>query len=397
LYKTHLWLGIVSGIVLFIVCLTGTLLVFEHDIKHFLARDKYISRPNMPLLNINDLITKVEQDTNGKIAILIMGINADRANTTVYKANIKIQDKKNTGTNNEFIHKGYIIDPYTGESFENIPDQSEKRLNSIINILEGLHVSLFLPSPIGEFIVGSATLIFVIIALSGLCLWLPANFRNKKAWFNGFLIRFRKGKSQLIFDLHKTLGFYALIPVLLMALTGLAWSFNWYSNGIQMIFNAKPYSNPRCKSLPQSPDAKPLPLGFFYKKADELLGVNTGGRRNFYTPDSEDDSVLVMDYMDYSIGMFKLTAHSRIQFDQYTGEVLRLERFDDLPIGKKIVFLFPTLHYGSVFGLPTKIIYFIAGLIATTLPVTGVIIWWRKLRNLRKTKNNQRKSAKSAD
>jgi uncharacterized iron-regulated membrane protein len=96
-------------------------------------------------------------------------------------------------------------------------------------------------------------------------------------------------------------------------------------------------------------------------------------------------------------GMLKLSVTDNIQFDQYTGEVLRFDLFEDRPLGSRIVALFPALHYGNILGLPTKIIYFLACLIATTLPITGVIIWWRKLRNLRKTKNNQRQSAKSAD
>jgi uncharacterized iron-regulated membrane protein len=69
-----------------------------------------------------------------------------------------------------------------------------------------------------------------------------------------------------------------------------------------------------------------------------------------------------------------------------TGEVLKFERFGDLPAASKFVSLFLQLHTGDIIGFPTKIIYFLACLIATTLPVTGVMIWLRKLRNLRKAK-----------
>jgi uncharacterized iron-regulated membrane protein len=158
----------------------------------------------------------------------------------------------------------HSVDPYTGEI--SILEKTFSPSGEFFYVVRRLHQTLLLPNPIGEFVVGSATLIFVIVALSGLCLWLPANFRNKKAWANGFLVRFRKGKSQLFYDLHKTLGFYALIPVLLMALTGLAWSFQWYSNGVQIIFNARPHSNLEIKSPPKNPGVKRLPLDFFDKK-----------------------------------------------------------------------------------------------------------------------------------
>jgi uncharacterized iron-regulated membrane protein len=234
-------------------------------------------------------------------------------------------------------------------------------------------------------IVGSATLIFVIVALSGFCLWLPANFRNKKAWTNGFLIRFRKGKNQFIKDIHKTLGFYALIPVLLMALTGLTWSFQWYRNGVRTIFNDQFVQSPPIKSPPKYPNAQRLPLKFFAKKADEL--IEQKGSRTFSIPEQQDSPIIIVDIVERWRGTLNLESAERIYFDQYTGEVLQIERLKDLPAGTKFVLLFYALHVGSIFGLPSKIIYFIACLIATTLPITGVMIWWRKLRNLRKAKN----------
>ncbi|WP_234364399.1 PepSY domain-containing protein [Lunatibacter salilacus] len=41
---------------------------------------------------------------------------------------------------------------------------------------------------------------------------------------------------------------------------------------------------------------------------------------------------------------------------------------------------------GDVYGTFTKILYFIACLIATTLPVTGTLIWINKMQNKKKKK-----------
>jgi uncharacterized iron-regulated membrane protein len=172
--------------------------------------------------------------------------------------------------------------------------------------------------------------------------------------------------------------------MLLMALTGLAWSFQWFNNGVQMIFNAEPNTYIPVKSSLKNPDAKRLPLDFFDKKADEILVPHKRGSRRIYVPNLNNDPVMIMEWRK---GMLNLGAFDRIQFDQHTGEVLKFDRFEDKPIGTKIISLFPLLHTGSIFGLPTQIIYLIACLIATTLPITGVMIWWRKLRNLRKAKN----------
>lgn len=50
------------------------------------------------------------------------------------------------------------------------------------------------------------------------------------------------------------------------------------------------------------------------------------------------------------------------------------------------------LHTGKMMGLPYKIILFVAGIIMTSLPVTGFIIWYKKVRG--KTKSNQKRNKK---
>jgi uncharacterized iron-regulated membrane protein len=145
-----------------------------------------------------------------------------------------------------------------------------------------------------------------------------------------------------------------------------------------MIFHDQPFRifhEHSLKSPPKNSDAKRLPLEFFVKKADEL--IEHKGLRNFYIPEHEDGVIIVL---EKRLGTLELAVWDKIQFDQYTGEVLKIERFDDLPAGSKFVSLFLQLHTGDIIGLPTKLIYFIASLIATTLPITGILIWWKKLR-----------------
>jgi uncharacterized iron-regulated membrane protein len=373
----HLWLGIISGIVVFIVCLSGTLWVFHQEISNFFEQDSdFVSLPDKLPLNIDELVAKVEQNTKGNVFIVN---TLNRQNDTAYYMIVKKENGNNIGAKRKFHNEFHLINPYTGETLIKRPNP----LNGFFRNILILHRTLFLPQPYGRIMIGSSTLIFVIVALSGFCLWLPTNFYNKKSWKSSLLIRFHKGKNHLLYDLHRTLGFYALIPILVMALTGLTWSFNWYNKIIRTIFHAQYVQSPPIKSPPKYPNAKRLPLEFFAKKADELIGQK--GFRNFYIPEQEDSPVVIRETWR---GILELTVWEKIYFDQYTGEVLRFERFKDIPAGTKLGALFYQLHTGEIFGLPTKIIYFLACLIATTLPVTGIIIWWRKLRKIRKNTNS---------
>ena len=69
--------------------------------------------------------------------------------------------------------------------------------------------------------------------------------------------------------------------------------------------------------------------------------------------------------------------------DALTGKVKKKEVFRDKPFNERISGSIKALHTGNVYGTFTKILYFIACLIATSLPITGTLIWWNKLRKKR--------------
>lgn len=58
--------------------------------------------------------------------------------------------------------------------------------------------------------------------------------------------------------------------------------------------------------------------------------------------------------------------------------VSSIDRYMDNDLGARIMLAIKPLHTGEIFGLGSKIIYFIVCLIATLLPFTGFVIWFRK-------------------
>jgi len=73
--------------------------------------------------------------------------------------------------------------------------------------------------------------------------------------------------------------------------------------------------------------------------------------------------------------------------DQYSGEILKIEIFKDKPFNERVAGSIKAIHVGNVYGTFTKIIYFLACLIATSLPVTGTLIWLNKMKKKGKQKN----------
>ena len=88
----------------------------------------------------------------------------------------------------------------------------------------------------GKMVVGVSTLMFVVVLVSGIVIWWP---RTKRALKNGLSIATHKGWRRFWYDLHVAGGMYGLLLLLVMALTGLTWSFDWYRTGFYHAFGVE--------------------------------------------------------------------------------------------------------------------------------------------------------------
>lgn len=82
--------------------------------------------------------------------------------------------------------------------------------------------------------------------------------------------------------------------------------------------------------------------------------------------------------------------------DPVTGKVVKVDIFTDKPFNERVAGSIKAIHVGNVYGTFTKIIYFLACLIATSLPITGTMIWINKMKKSKKKNKAVRKETISA-
>jgi uncharacterized iron-regulated membrane protein len=240
-------------------------------------------------------------------------------------------------------------------------------------ILAG-HYNLWLPEAIGQPIVASATLIFLIMMITGLVLWWP---KNKAARKQRFSVKWSARWKRKNYDLHNVLGFYATWIAIFIAITGLVWGFQWFagsvywvtSGGEMPVEHAHPLSDTTSSraavNLPDNLLQKHIP----HVKEDESLGI--------YFAAANADVVEVV--VNHRPGTYYNSDY--YHYDQYTAKELTATgsyagTFKDASAADKIVRMNYDLHVGAILGLPGKILVFFASLIAASLPVTGFMIWW---------------------
>lgn len=220
--KFHLWVSVPFGIVITITCFTGALLVFEKEITALCVGDITVVTPVGEPLPVSVIADKVDATLPADVDV--KGVVVSSSPDEAYRVNLSKPKKA-----------AVYVNQYTGEVIG-----KDERLPFFRTVFR-LHRWLMDSNPgegkvfWGKIIVGASTLAFVVILLTGLVIWWP---RNRKMLGNRLQIALKKGKNRFWYDLHVAGGFYAMLLLLVMALTGLTWSFEWYRNGAYSLFGA---------------------------------------------------------------------------------------------------------------------------------------------------------------
>jgi len=449
----HLWLGLISGIIIFFVCLSGTIYVFNTELREMAASHLYkVENTNQTKLSPEELIAIVQKASGGKVSSVKVPFDQERSYVITAKKSEKKGEEhhehgkegkrrekeslkgepsslqhshgkeERTGSGEKHNHgdhkehgekeksekgekKGgerggpgggrgtqYMVNPYTGEVLGD--SQSAKTFTSeFMQVMFSLHRWLLLDKveepifgelenrKLGSYISGAATILFTLGVITGIVIWFPKKMR---AWKQGFKIKWSGNWKRINHDLHNSLGLYSCVLLLLMGLTGPQWSFPWYREGLRKTLGTyQPEGAPRSEApkstIPAATINSSLNLTDYMVIADKHLAYEGD-----YTITLPTDSSSAISLTKNKKGFFAPAAADKVILDQYSGAVLEKEIFSEKPFNERVSNSIKALHIGDVYGMFSKILYFIACLIATSLPVTGTLIWINKLKKKRK-------------
>lgn len=237
--KIHLWISVPVGLIISITCLTGAILVFEKEILALAHPHLYRCEvPEGQTMMTGEEIAKALNASGTDISVA-HGKQAEAAGPAEV-TKVRLPDRENGCAMVTFMgggRKALSVNPYTGE----INGWVER--SGFFTAVRQLHRWLTdIPAAkgektVGKTIVGISTLLMVVILISGLAIWLPKGSRMLRARLG---LSCTKGWKRFLYDCHVSLGFYSLILLLVMALTGLTWSFGWYREAFYAVAGAEP-------------------------------------------------------------------------------------------------------------------------------------------------------------
>jgi uncharacterized iron-regulated membrane protein len=406
--RIHLYLGLLTGLVLTVTCGTGAILVFEEELQHLLHHDRYFVKADGIPLSVDALVGRVSAMKPG---IRVTGVkfyaDAERTAEVIYSPREEGGKKKKGGGEKRASEKPASRDGASANTAKP-PEKKPKReggARAFVNPYSGEVIEWYnyretgfytvfalhrwlLSEDWGKMVVGVCTLIFLFIIATGLVLWWPKNKAILKQRLRMKQWRGKRGNH----DWHVVLGFYCAIPLFIFAFTGLAWSFEWFNNGIYRVTGTSPEPPKPPKSAfveaadPASPDA------LLARVRSAEIGAE------FFQISFPKDSTAALTVSVLPQNAPFESATTAYHFDQYNGTLLKRIRFADRNAGQRARAAFKPVHSGSIWGLPSKIIAFITCLVGTSMPLTGTLMWWWRTRKKNKVaaKSHARARARHA-
>lgn len=362
----HLWVGLVSGIIVIILCITGCVLVFEQEVKDIFT--SYISVAPQAAdkqLPPSQLYKKVK------------ALFPDREISSVWYYGLDKSAKMDIEGSDTLLY----VNPYTGAVLAEVDHED------FFHFMDEGHRHLWLPTHIGRPIVGWGTFAFFIVTLSGIILWWPKKW-NKRSVKQSFTINMKTKWKRINYDLHNVLGFYSITLAVVMALTGLIMAFPWMRKSVMWLSGGMP-ARVRVEKI-DPPKDQLLADGLltadkiWYKVRQEIALYNKEAIIVHYP---HEDETTIYACTDMHAGRWR-----DLSFDRNTLALLpRTQKsIDQTNTAEWVSRSNFGLHTGFIGGMTTKILYFAASLICATLPITGFYIWWGK------KKKSPKKSRKAA-
>jgi uncharacterized iron-regulated membrane protein/flavodoxin len=365
IFWSHLLAGVIGGIVILIMSVTGVILMYEHQLVEYAERDVRVVAPpgsTARRMSLDELVAKARAHNPGDHPTAVVLRNEPTASVAV-----------------GFGRKGpTYVDPYTGTVLGR-----GSKLHDWFHDVTDWHRWLGTEGEgraTGRAITGACNLAFFWLALTGVYLWWPRNWHwrgLKPSLLFNFLLR---GKAR-DWNWHNVIGFWSSGVLVVLTLTAAVMSYPWANDLLYTLTGSEPpprNSNPIAqRRAGAGPRERKPPASF-----DALLArAEEQGPGWIMTmmrlPPRGDGPVTVLVQEPTAPHIF---ARSQLVLNSSTAEVIKWEPYAAASPGRKLRVWVRGLHTGEALGFAGQTVAGLASLGGCLLVWTGLAMAWRRFR-----------------
>jgi uncharacterized iron-regulated membrane protein len=359
-FQLHRYIGFAVGLPIVFISLTGSLLVFKPEIEQLLIAQKFgYIEPQPQMVSIDKVLDTAKSALVTHPELTLNSIRLPPKPSSPYQIDLFDSQDKLTRL---FIH------PYTAKVMGWMEGDS-----SIERVILKLHYG-FQSGRTGEIIVGILGLLLFILSVTGLILW--TGWRNL---ISGFKVKWNGHFKRVNYDVHKVTGIFTTLLLAITAFTGFCWNFSdWSYPIIYATTFTKPA--PEITSTP-IPGQASLALSTLLENSNSVFpGAKTF---SITIPEKPTDIVSVRKRQSHETLFYGQTD---IVLDSYSSKILRVVDSKKLPLGDSIIASFEPLHYGTYWGIFSRILYIFIGFSPLVLLITSLRMY-RYPQNTKMAKN----------
>jgi len=349
LFEWHSWFGFQLTLLFSLVLITGTLATISHEIDWLISpnyrADASADAPAWNAMhqaalahNPDDGVTWIALGPQPHLAATALKVRADG---TFYNLRLEAATGAVKGE-----------DPWLNAQ----------------RFLRDLHRYLFMPSAIGLPIVSAFAFLLGFQLYSGL--------KTTKKWrVAATRLRIDRGARVAVGDAHKAAGLWVSWFLLLMAVTGI-----WYLAEFLMQANDYPseveHQPAYAEIIERHDEVIPqLPLGTYVAAAEQAFEELEPRTVRF--PSQPGEPVVVEGFTGDPLVRERA---NEVWLDPGTAKVLNVQRSAQMNVINYVTEIADPLHFGTLGGLATKLLWFVAGLGLSGLALTGSWLTWKRLK-----------------
>jgi vanillate O-demethylase ferredoxin subunit len=352
LFKLHLYVGLSLGLLLVVIAASGTVLIFRTELDERANRELLFVARGGEMLPLHEL----EQRARSAHPAGVLGyvqLSGDPGRTVMFR----FRDREEV-----YVH------PRSG-AVVGRRNKNETAFYRIERLHRYLAFSGKRAEAIGETIIGVTALGLLALVASGIYLWLPRSWRALRGSLT--LRRELRGRAWGV-NVHKVIGAYAAIVLVVSACTGLPLAFDWFASLYhQASFSTPAGPPPRSRAVDDTQSR--IEASVAWRSVVERVGEFSSAQ--FFYPQNRHDAFRVHIIPKNAP---HANATTTLHVDAFTGDVIGFQPYRLKSRGERMLLLARALHNGQWGGGIGYAFLLLGTLSLLGLVFSGAWIFWRR-------------------
>jgi uncharacterized iron-regulated membrane protein len=352
IFWCHLVIGLMAGLIILIMSVTGLLLTYERQI----------------IAAANKRACRIEPGPESRLPIETLFKSLSQTQTATPSAVILRSDPYFPVEFSFGRDRSLFVNPYTGA----VLGEGASNVRQFFHVVRDWHRWLGAHDnrAIARAITGACNLAFLFILISGVYLWWPRKWRPNSlrniTWFRGDL----SGRAR-DFNWHNTFGFWSALPLIVIVFSALFISYSWAGNLVYKMFGEKP---PAPTERRERRAAQPENLNPLWEKAERHV---PGWKIITLRLPEKSDGAVTFNIDTGNGGQPQLRSQLTLSGE---GKILKWEPFYEQSPGRRLRSYLRFAHTGEVAGVIGQTIAGLASTGAIFLIFTGFSLAFRRFR-----------------